>query len=206
MSSFNIRLDDIGKKYYQRWIFKDINFDFAENRHLALVGKNGSGKSTLLRVISRQLTPSIGKVVYENEANEIPVNHSYRYLSWSGPHVQPYLDLNLEEHIRLHFSLKTPILKKPQEMVSILNLVAHKEKPLRYFSSGMLQRVKVGLALFTKSEVLMLDEPTSNMDVENAAFMLDLIKQHLGGRIFVLASNMEREYASFDQIIRLKGN
>jgi ABC-type multidrug transport system ATPase subunit len=201
---FRLELENIGKKYYNRWLFRRLDVKLQSGDRLALTGPNGSGKSTLLKVIAGQTEATEGRVIMEAEAGN-PVNPEsyYRYLSWSGPYIDLFDDLSLSEHISLHFRFRECLLKDPFEMVQILDLEAHQSKPLRYYSSGMLQRVKVGLALFTRSKLLLLDEPTSNMDGENAARMLDLIHRHSADRIFILASNMEREFADFSNVIRL---
>jgi ABC-type multidrug transport system ATPase subunit len=199
----HIKLENIGKKYYQRWIFKDISHDFQASSRLALVGKNGSGKSTLLRIIAGQLSPSSGKLSGYKEGKKIGVDHFFRYISWAGPFTALYPDLTITEQIALHFQFKPCLVEEPAQIMDILDLRPHQDKKLRFYSSGMLQRAKVGLALFTRSDVLLLDEPTSNMDPENAQMILDLIEKYIDNRIYVLASNMEREYQSFEHILRL---
>lgn len=201
--NLNIHLEGIGKKFYHRWIFRDISHDFSAQPHLALVGRNGSGKSTLLRIIAGQLTPSAGKVVYTKGKMRVQTDHIYKYLSWAGPFTDLYPDLTLEEHVKLHFRFHKCKLPHPQDLIHLLKLEEHKDKMLRYYSSGMLQRVKVGLALFSQSDILILDEPTSNMDPTNAQWMLNLIEENLGDRIYVLASNMEREYQAMSRILHL---
>lgn len=118
----------------------------------------------------------------------------YQHISWTGPQITIYPDFTLQEHIHLHFKFKKTLLQNASEMIPLLNLEEHSEKKLRFYSSGMLQRVKLGLALFSHSEILMLDEPTSNMDEKNAAFVLKLIEEYRQNRILILASNLEREY------------
>ncbi|MEZ4825731.1 MAG: ATP-binding cassette domain-containing protein [Bacteroidia bacterium] len=201
--NLNIQLEGIGKKFYHRWIFRDISHDFSIHPQLALVGRNGSGKSTLLRIIAGQLTPSAGKIVWTEGEFRIPAEQYYRHLSWAGPFTDLYPDLTLKEHIRLHFQFKACILPEPEELISLLKLEDHQDKMLRYYSSGMLQRVKVGLALFSRSNLLILDEPTSNMDSANAEWMLGLINTHLNNRFYLLASNMEREYQNIPRILQL---
>ncbi|MDX2246363.1 MAG: ATP-binding cassette domain-containing protein [Bacteroidia bacterium] len=201
--NLHIHLQGIGKKFYHRWIFRDISHDFSQHPHLALIGRNGSGKSTLLRIIAGQLAPSAGKAIYTKGKMRVSVENVYQYLSWAGPFTDIYPDLTLEEHIRLHFGFRKCLLSSPEDMVSVLHLEEHKDKKLRYYSSGMLQRVKVGLALFSQSDILILDEPTSNMDAETARWILDLIAENIGSRIYVLASNMEREYEGINQRLHL---
>lgn len=199
----HIQLNDIGKKFYHRWIFRGIHHDFSARPRLALVGRNGSGKSTLLRIIAGQLMPSAGQVIYTVGKRRVPVEQVYRYLSWAGPFTELYQDLTFREALHLHFRFKTCLIDQPESLIDILNLKDHADKNLRYYSSGMRQRVKVGLALFTRSDILMLDEPTSNMDPENATMILNLIEEYRQGRVYILASNMQREYQSFEDILRL---
>jgi ABC-type multidrug transport system ATPase subunit len=156
-----------------------------------------------LRIIAGQMQASEGKLSYSLEGKKIDPELFFRQISWSGPYVELYQDLSFAEHLRLHFRFRKCLLESKDEVIELLQLGPHRDKKLRFYSSGMLQRAKVGLALFTQSEVLMLDEPTSNMDRDNARRILGLLESHLGDRIFILASNMEREFGSFSNILRL---
>lgn len=196
-------MEDVGKRFYQRWLFRGLAHDFATSPRLALIGPNGSGKSTLMRILAGQMAPTEGKVRYKLDNQIIPTSEWYQYLSWSGPYIDLYPELTLREHLALHFRFKKCLLPDQQAIISHLKLEAHADKPLRVYSSGMLQRVKVGTALFSDSAVLLLDEPTSNMDEANASYMLELISQHLGDRIWILASNLAREFGTFTHQLRL---
>lgn len=200
----HIHLAQLGKQFYQRWLFRDLTYDSqVQGRHLALIGHNGSGKSTLLRIIAGQMNPSTGRVTYEQGGKRLPVDSYYQHISWAAPYVDLFPDLSLREHLRLHFRFKACLLDTPEQVAHVLDLDEHLDKKLRFFSSGMLQRVKVGTALFSQSSLLLLDEPTANMDQGNAARMLDLIQQHLGERVYILASNLEREFAGMTSQIVL---
>jgi ABC-type multidrug transport system ATPase subunit len=199
----HIQLEGVGKKFYQRWLFRDIDHDFGAMPHLALVGPNGSGKSTLLRIIAGQLAASEGRVRCTYRTLPLSLSQLYAHLSWSGPYIEPYPELTLREHLDLHFRFRRCLLPDHRDLIDLLDLQAHRDKPLLRYSSGMLQRVKVGTALFTQANLLLLDEPTSNMDPGNAARMLSLIKAYTQDRLFVLASNLDREYEPFERIIRL---
>lgn len=202
--ALKVNLDSVGKKYYQQWIFKDLSYDINPGNHVAVIGSNGSGKSTLLKLISGQALPSSGKISFSNSFGPIPYSQIYLHLSWAGPFLDPYPDLTLLEYTNLHFRFKQCLLPDKSEIISILRFEKHIQKQLRNFSSGMLQRLMVGMALFSKSDLLLLDEPTSNMDTENAAYTLALIKKYLGDRTYVLASNLPREYESISSKILLK--
>lgn len=199
----HIALQQVGKQFYRRWIFREISTELAPGSRLALVGTNGSGKSTLLRIIAGQLGPTEGTVSYHQAGKRLNVASVYQHISWAGPQVEMYTELSLEELLDFHFRLKPCLLSSPTDIIALLRFEGHSQKPLKYFSSGMQQRAKVGIALLTASPVLLLDEPTSNMDAENARRMLLLIEQYRKGRTFVLASNMEREFQDFEQVLHL---
>lgn len=204
-SPLHIEVKGLGKKYYQRWLFRDISIDLTEGSKLAVIGKNGSGKSTLLRIISGQTHATEGQIAYSVNDQALASAQIYRYLSWAGPHVELYQDLTWEEHVQLHFRFCQCVLARKEDIHELLNLSAHRSKKLRFFSSGMLQRATVGLALFSKSQVLMLDEPTSHLDEENADLLLGLIRTYLDHRIYILASNMKREFEDIPQRLYLTG-
>ena len=198
-----IALSHIGKKYHQRWLFRDINLTLQTGDQLALTGTNGSGKSTLLRICARQLSPSEGKVEYFIQDKVLSPEVCYRHLSWAAPYIDVYEDLTLGELSKFYYGMCDCLLQDPKAVIAALDLEAHQDKQLRHFSSGMLQRVRVGLAVFTRSHILLLDEPTSHMDADNARRMLHLIEDHLGDRIYILASNMEREYQQIENRLAL---
>ncbi len=197
-----ISLDQVGKQYYRRWLFRDLSLDLRTSDSLALVGHNGSGKSTLLRMIAGQLSPSAGNVAYWQAERKVPAAEMYRYLSWSAPYVSLLPELNLREQYRLQARFK-PMMLEEEEFLEQLGLEEDANKALRFYSSGMLQRAKVGLALFADVPVLLLDEPTSNMDTENARKILDLLHRYRQHKILVLASNLVREYGEFSHQIHL---
>lgn len=193
MIPFSISSDKVGKKFYQQWLYRDLSFSLQNGEKLAILGNNGSGKTTLLRILAGQLSCSEGRVFYTKGKRKVPYEEMYQHISWAGPHTALYPDLTLEEHLKLHFSFKKQIISIA-EIIDKLNLSKEVDKKLRFYSSGMLQRAKVGIALFSQSDILMLDEPTANMDENNAAYILALISEYLGDRIYILASNLEREY------------
>lgn len=190
---FQIELNALGKQFYRRWLFRGISQQLASGDQLGITGVNGSGKSTLMRILAGQMAPSEGKVNYLLAGSRLPQAEAYRHLSWAGPYIELYPDLTLAEMIRVHFRFRDCLLPDPGQIPALLDLEGHAHKALRLFSSGMQQRARVGLALLTQSHMLLLDEPTSNMDGGNARRMLDLIQAYRQERILVIASNLERE-------------
>jgi ABC-type multidrug transport system ATPase subunit len=193
---------DLGKRFFRHWVFRHLDFQLHSGQRMLLTGPNGSGKSTLMRILAGQMSPTAGSLSLAFEGKPVDPEQWYRHLSWSGPYHELYGDLTLDEAMRMHFRFRKPLLPLPQ-IVEALRLEAHGDKQLRHFSSGMLHRVKVGLAIFSQSELLLLDEATTNMDEENSRYILDLTFTHLGGRGLLYASNNPMEFGLFEERVDL---
>ncbi len=192
----------VAENVAKRGVFANVNFSLETAKRMAVVGANGAGKSTLLRIIAGAAAPDVGNVRFFDSDGEIAVEKRYRHVSWSGPNVEFPPDISMRDAFKLHFSFRVP-WAKPEQIAQIIRLQTHLDKKLRHFSSGMLQRFKVGTALFTQSALLILDEPTAFMDVENARYVWQLIEEHLNGRTFVVATNDPAEAEKFDVRLRL---
>jgi ABC-type multidrug transport system ATPase subunit len=192
----------LGRRFNRNWIFRNVDFSIELGEQVLLCGDNGAGKSTFMRILAGQLTPSEGSIQLILNGQEIDPEQFYAHLSWSGPYMELYTDLSLKEAIKLHASFK-PMMVTQQEILDLLQLTDHQDKMLKHFSSGMLHRVKVGLAILTKSKILLLDEATTNMDEANSKLVTNLMQTHLDGRMLLYASNRQEEFGLFARKIDL---
>lgn len=199
----SLAAEKIGKKFYRHWIFRDISFHLEQGQTLLLTGPNGSGKSTLIRIIAGQLSPSRGDIILKDQGKQLPYEDFYKLVSWAAPYIELYPDLTLREMVKLHFQFKKCLLPSGDEVIKQLRLQGHENKILRHFSSGMMHRVKVGLAVFSQSKILILDEATTNMDQNNSDYVFELLDQHQGERILIFASNNQAEFDRFDHRLEL---
>lgn len=167
-----------------------------------LTGPNGSGKSTLIRILAGQMAPTEGKTIFVAGKAMLDPSMYYSQLSWSAPWIELYNDLSLEEAIHLHFRFKLPLMPIGQ-IAKALDLEKHMKKPLRHFSSGMLHRTKTGLAIFSKSRLLILDEATTNMDQSNSDLVFQWLDQYQGERMLIFASNNPAEFDRFERRLNL---
>ena len=191
-----IILEQIGRRFNREWIFKNINYLFNSGESYAILGINGSGKSTLLQVISSSLTPSTGTLKYIVEEKEIDVENVYEHLSIAAPYLELIEEFTLLEVLDFHFSFKKRLNNlNNQALIDLLNMDSSKNKQLKYFSSGMKQRVKLILAFCSDTLILLLDEPTSNLDEQGIAWYLDLVNQFSKDRLIIVCSNQAHEYA-----------
>jgi len=191
-----IVLENIAKKYVREWIFRGVNYEFKSNQAYVILGSNGSGKSTLLQVISSFLTPTKGSVKYYSDNQEIAIEQMYKNYSIATPYLELPEEFSLSEVISFHRKLK-PFYGdlSSEEVIHIMGLTKAKDKILSNYSSGMKQRVKLGLAILSKTDLLLIDEPSSNLDAAAIKWFQNLIQEYRKDRIIVVCSNhIKAEY------------
>ena len=190
-----ITLEKLSRRFNREWIFKDIDYTFEQEKSYAILGINGSGKSTLLQVLSGALTPSSGNLSYNFNNQNVEAEDIFNHLIIAAPYLDLIEEFTLLEVLDFHFQFK----KRKQNldntaMIKLLNMEASQSKQLKYFSSGMKQRVKLVLAFCSDVPVLMLDEPTSNLDEQGINWYLQLIKEFTQNQLLIICSNQEHEY------------
>ncbi|WP_026902856.1 ABC transporter ATP-binding protein [Pedobacter glucosidilyticus] len=192
-----IILNQVSRRFNREWIFKEINYTFSSGNAYALLGINGSGKSTLLQIISGSLAPSAGIISYKDgEGNPIEVENIFEHISIAAPYLELIEDFTLQEIIKFHFSFKKRFLhQSDDDVIAILNMAANKNKAVKYFSSGMKQRVKLALAFLSDTPILILDEPTANLDEQGSNWYLEMIKKYSQNRLILIGSNQPQEYS-----------
>lgn len=195
MHSLNIKAAALGKRFNREWIFKDFTFDFHTNTIYAITGPNGSGKSTLLQVLWGQMPPSTGTISYMSDGNTLPEEKIYQSISIATPYMDLIDEFTLVEQVDFHFKTK-PIKDghSPESVIEGMYLMEAQNKFISNFSSGMKQRVKLGLAFYTDTPVLFLDEPGTNLDRQAFTWYHDTLKQLGKGRLIIIASNQSEEY------------
>ncbi len=185
-----IQLQNTGKRYRLEWIFRDLDYTFQSAQRYAILGPNGSGKSTLLKVLSGHLTPSKGSIFFEKNGAKVDPDILYREVSYAAPYIELIEEFTLEEALHFHAKLK-PMLPglTPNRLGEILALSRARTKEIRFFSSGMKQRLKLALAVCSASPILLLDEPATNLDEQGVAWYKNLLQEYAADRLVVIASN-----------------
>jgi len=190
MMGMKIVLTDAGRRFNRDWIFRNMNFTVESGEKLALLGNNGSGKSTLLQMMAGFLSPSRGSVSFSLGEKNIPVEEVFRQLTLATPYATIHEEMTLDEAIAFHFSFKQPVQGiTSSDFPAFLRLETHRNKQVRVFSSGMKQRLKLGLAITSDTPLLLLDEPASNLDAENIQWYREAIGAYTSGRTVVICSN-----------------
>lgn len=190
-----LQASNLTKRYNYQTIFKNFNYTFENSSTYAILGHNGSGKSTLLKVLSGYLTPSEGQMDIIINEKKIEKDKQYKYVNFIAPYIQLIEDFTLQELLNFHFSFKNIIADQTiSSLLEVLELNNIKNKFLYQFSSGMKQRIKLILAFLTESNVILLDEPVTNLDDKGVEWYHQLIKQFTNNRLIIIASNRKDEY------------
>ena len=192
-----IQLTNTGKRFNKEWIFKCCTYTFKAGNGYAITGPNGSGKSTLLQTIAGAITPSEGSIAYSlSYGTTIPEEHIHKQLSIAAPYLELVEELTATEMLEFHAAFK-PLLKgfSIAEILEIVGLEKAANKQIRFYSSGMKQRIKLAQAIFSDVPVLLLDEPCTNLDSTGYALYNQLIKDYAAEKLVIVCSNDVQEYS-----------
>jgi len=195
-----ISLQQASKRFNKEWIFRNLNYTFELGQHYALIGNNGSGKSTLLQILSGYSTLTKGNIHWSGD----DYTTIFQKISFAAPYLELVEEFTTMEQFNFHTTFK-----KLQPSISVNDIIeriglkdaAHKQ--IRYFSSGMKQRLKLALAILSDTPLLLLDEPCSNLDKEGYALYAELIQQYAQHKLIIVGSNDPQEYAFCSKQVNL---
>lgn len=200
-----IILDGAGKKYNKEWIFRGLSKSVSSGNPLAVTGPNGSGKSTLMLIIAGWTLPNAGSVTYISDDKTLPPDEWYKQIDFIAPYTELVEELTLSEFLTFHFSFK-PISGSLsiKDIIQKSHLEGNEHKFVKHFSSGMKQRLKLALGLYSASPALLLDEPTTNLDQVNKKWYMEEIDAVLRNKLVIIASNQPEEYTFASEFIQIE--
>jgi ABC-type multidrug transport system ATPase subunit len=190
-----IHLSGVAKKYQREWVFRNLSKQISAGSKWSIKGGNGSGKTTLLNCIAGKNPFTEGEISYFYKGQTIPPDLIFKYLVISAPYLELPEEFSLNELLTFHFKFKNSHANMGfEEMADIMNLKPQWNKSISQFSSGMKQRLKLGLCFFSDVPLILLDEPTSNLDLNGVNWYLEMIEKYSNGRTIIVSSNEKREY------------
>lgn len=189
-----LELKNLGRRFNKEWIFRGVNAVIDAQNPTVLFGHNGSGKSTLLKLLSASELPSEGEIVYSNSENIISPENIYKHIGMAAPYMELPEEYTLGELLTFNLKFKPFINNYTKEdIASIAYLEDAFNKQIKVFSSGMKQRLKLALALFTENKIILLDEPTSNMDERGVQWYKSQVEEATKGKTVIICSNAHVE-------------
>lgn len=169
-----------------------------------------------MQILSGHLSPSKGSIIFENDGKTIDPEDVFRYVSYAAPYIDLIEEFTLAESIGFHQKFKpfqkniientviestsqTAIVKNIIDILELPKGSTHKE--IRYFSSGMRQRLKIALAVLAQTPIILLDEPTTNLDAQGVIWYNTMVETYCKNKLLVVASNTEHDYHFCTEIL-----
>lgn len=199
-----ISLNNVGKRFNREWIFRHYSYEFHSGKMYAITGPNGSGKSTFLQVVAGAIQHNEGAIEYKNGQQAIDNGQHYSCVSIAAPYLELIEEMTAKEFLEFHSKFKPLTRSLPiEEILKIVGLENAVHKQLRYFSSGMKQRLKLAQAFFINTPVLLLDEPTTNLDADGIALYHTLISNYTKDKLVIVSSNVKQEYDFCEEVTEI---
>jgi len=198
------RVDKVSKLFGSFAALRQVSLDLELGRCYVLIGENGAGKSTLLRVLAGLLRPTHGTVRLFGELDPHDARERIGYMSHAP---MLYDELTGQENLD-YFRKLYPgrACLEPADVLRQVGLDPALPRTLGQYSQGMRQRTSLARVLLSMPELLLLDEPFSNMDVESAHQMVELLARFRQGSRTIVITTHQRELAApiADYVIRLQ--
>jgi ABC-type multidrug transport system ATPase subunit len=188
----------LGKNFGKEWLFRNLSFNIQEGGRVVILGPNGSGKSTLLQIISGYMVPTEGTILWHKNKLDFPREKLFSTLSYSAPYLELFEELTPIELINFQ-RVNKPFMHSltNHEILQIAQLDMYANRPVRFFSSGMKQRLKNALAILSDTALLLLDEPCSNFDKAAIDWYGITIEKYAVGKTIIVCSNHQSNEYSF---------
>ncbi len=200
-----VEVSGIQKSFGNRKVLKDINFTIETPNSIGITGHNGSGKSTLMKILAQIIAPTKGKVTIKCDGNELPAERHLEVIKMVAPEMALYEMLTAYENLRFFATLASVPLPKAEQgrLLELVGLADRGDDLVGAYSSGMKQRLKYAVALLAEPEILLLDEPTSNLDDEGKQIVINIMKQQQNDRILIIATNEHEDLNRVASVIKL---
>lgn len=206
MSSYSIQSQNLSKLFGRRLIFKEINFNWSEKGIFGISGPNGSGKSTLVKIVAGLIAASSGKIIHKNSEGEIIPEKLHNHIGFVSPYLVLYEEFSAWENLKIFSKIRGVPFDK-ERILSYLKrflLDTRKDDLVKTYSSGMKQRLKFIFALMHSPEVLIFDEPTSNLDEEGKKAVYEIVHEKGKSKIVVIASNESKDLELCSEVLLLE--
>lgn len=204
--SIRIELNQVVRVFASRPVFKPVSFAAGAGRVVAITGPNGCGKSTLMRIAAGILRSSSGSVVITERGLPMPVEARRAAIGYAAPDLMLYPELTGVENLRFFAELRGFTLTRDvlAGLLKRVGLLGRGKDCVSVYSSGMRHRLKIAFALSLNPPILMLDEPTANLDAAGGAMVRAVVTEHRASGPVLIATNETEELEWADEVVRIE--
>jgi heme exporter protein A len=195
----------LGKWFGHRKIFEKIDISLQDRASLVITGRNGSGKTTLIKILCGLIRPTQGQVLIRHDGENLTAVESRNLFGLVMPDLELYAELTALENLSFLSRIRG-MIPTPEELMKIIawvGLEGRKNDFVFSFSSGMKQRLKYAFALLHEPGILLLDEPTANLDDEGIELVERIVSLQREKGILVIATNRKEDFEYGDKILPL---
>jgi heme exporter protein A len=200
-----LRSHELGHRYGRNRLFVDVSFELTQPGSVVIAGPNGSGKSTFLKILMGFVRPTRGEVRLLSDGKALSAPAVRARLGLVSPDLQLYGELTTLENL-VFFARLRGLDPKPQlwhERLVPIGLADFGHNRVGTLSSGQRQRLKYLVATMHDPALLLLDEPTANLDDAGRELVAAIVERQRTRGLLVVATNEKEEYAFGDRLVRL---
>ncbi|HQY52752.1 MAG TPA: ABC transporter ATP-binding protein [Ignavibacteria bacterium] len=193
MKSIELSAENISKSYSGKIIFKNFSINLKSGDSVSILGRNGSGKSTLIKLLTGLIASNKGKVILKVNGSTVPQNLWYSQIGLISPYLNLYDELTGIENLEFFCSLRNNSRDDMKEKIDFylnkVSLFDKRNEPLKNYSSGMKQKLKLIFAIINEPGILYMDEPRSNLDAEGIDIICQTAEEQKKNGILIVATN-----------------
>ncbi len=197
----HISVENISKRYTTGWVLKEFSLQIPSKSKIAITGPNGSGKSTLIQIIAGYLSFTKGDVIYSYKDKTIHRDNIYQHVSMSAAYAELDEEFSPTEIFKHYSQFKRFVITEVKEFLDLVDLKRERNQSISSFSSGMKQRLSIGLACCMDVPLLIMDEPTSFLDEQRKSWYQDMLINFAQDKTVIIASNDPLDYSICDEVI-----
>lgn len=206
MTNYSVTLENLVKYFGRRLVFNNLNAVFESGHVYGITGPNGSGKSTLVKIIAHLISQTRGKVEHNFNGKKIEVEQLHNYIGFVSPYLFMYDEFTAEENL-MHISKIRGIKfnkERSDYLFNQVNLYDRRNDLVRGYSSGMKQRLKFIFGLLHQPPLVILDEPTSNLDNAGKDKVYEMINNEGKDNLLIVASNEDSDLKLCSKILSIE--
>ena len=202
-----VSVQNITKRFFRRTVLENISFAVSPNSVQGITGRNGSGKSTLMKILAGLMSPNSGTVEFTASGGVIKPEQLYRHIGYAAPYITLFEEFSALENLHIFAKVRGMEFQKTtaNSLLESLGLPTDRKDPIRDFSSGMMQRMRLAFATYHKPEFLFLDEPSSNLDEEGFAVVRSIVEEFRKSQCVFIATNDFDDLQMCDNVFSVDG-
>jgi len=202
-ANISLEISNLRKEFDRRPIFRNLDFALTNSDSIAITGRNGSGKSTLIKVLANVYTQTSGSIALSIEGKKIERENYYKYIGFVSPYLNLYDEFTGYENLQIITKIRGMEPNGIDDVLKRVGLYERKNDLVKIYSSGMKQRLKLAFSILHNPLILMLDEPTSNLDAEGVNVVDGMAEEYKNEKILIIATNDEHERSLCQKEINL---